>query len=130
MVTSSKRTFDPNRMDTPLTEIIVVVRCSLFVWLAERAIKQALGLLLKRDGFGRREAGGAAGGPGPEEVVAADRAERVEHLAAQEEARRGVRLSIVRGSTSARLDAAAGDLGLLVALVARSTAARRAPATR
>jgi hypothetical protein len=27
VVTSSKRTFDPNRMDTPVTEIMIVVRC-------------------------------------------------------------------------------------------------------
>src|SRR3954465_9557894 len=58
------------------------------------------------------------GGPGPEEVVAADGAEGVEDLAAEEEPR------MVTALQRARIDlgeghAAAGDLGLAVSLVAR-----------
>ena len=60
----------------------------------------------------------AAGRPGPEEVVAADRAEGVEDLAAEEEA--GMPAALERPRIDLReRHAAAGDLGLGVAAVPR-----------
>src|SRR5262249_52705379 len=66
---------------------------------------------------GRPEPRRAAGRPGPLEVVASDRAEGVQDFAAQKEARRDAALHGGRFDF-VQTDAASGDLGLRVALVA------------
>ena len=66
---------------------------------------------------GCARAGGAAGGPRPEKVVAPDRTEGVQHLAADEQA--GMAPALHRPRVDLRqADAAAGHLGLAVSLVA------------
>src|SRR2546428_2156033 len=65
---------------------------------------------------GGAESGGAAGRPRPEKVVAADGAECVEHLAAQEQA--GVPAALHRPRVNrGEAHPAAGHLGLLVPFV-------------
>ena len=75
------------------------------------------------------DAGGASRGPRPQKVVAADRPERVEHLAAEEQSLVPAALHRPRVDLG-EVDAAAGDFRLSCTLRRRSTAAGRARACR
>src|SRR5690349_18991204 len=69
------------------------------------------------DACRRPQAGEAARGPGPREIVATNRAERVEQLAAEEKARVAAAFQRPRVDLLQR-DSAAGDFRFLVAFVA------------
>src|SRR3954447_15225188 len=85
-------------------------------WCVSAALRLCVRLLLRA--FRRPDSRRSPRRPCPAEVVAADRPEAVQDLAAEEESGRDAALQRARVHLAQR-HAAAGDLGLLVALVAR-----------